>query len=148
MYSATKIFTFDCAHMLPKHSGKCKNLHGHTYKLEVTASIIKLNPEGPNACMVVDFATLSDVVRKWIIDRLDHAYIFEGYPQERGIEQEIAIFLQDRGCKIAPLPCGTTAENLARYIYETLKQPLRDENAFLESVRLWETPTSYAEFRR
>jgi 6-pyruvoyltetrahydropterin/6-carboxytetrahydropterin synthase len=66
----TRTFTFDAAHQLPWHPGKCKNLHGHTYRLEVSL-------EGPvdNQGIVCDFADLDQLVRTEVIDRLDHQYL-------------------------------------------------------------------------
>ena len=66
----TKIFTFDSAHKLPWHKGKCKNLHGHTYKLEVTVEG-PLNEDG----IVVDFGEVKKVVKKEILDKYDHKYL-------------------------------------------------------------------------
>ena len=66
----TRSFTFDAAHTLPWHQGKCRNLHGHTYRLEVVVE----GPIGPNG-IVVDFADLDDLVRREIIDRYDHTFL-------------------------------------------------------------------------
>lgn len=68
----TKIFTFDSSHMLDGHDGKCQNLHGHTYKLEITVSdgIIK---GGAKDGMVMDFTDLKAIVKQHITDPFDHA---------------------------------------------------------------------------
>ena len=66
----TRCFTFDAAHQLPWHPGRCRNLHGHTYKLEVSVE----GAVGPNG-IVCDFAELDAVVRSTILDRLDHTYL-------------------------------------------------------------------------
>lgn len=65
----TKIFTFDSAHYLPEHKGKCKNLHGHTYHLHVTVEG-EINKEG----FVIDFGSLKEIMTP-VIDRLDHGYL-------------------------------------------------------------------------
>ncbi len=62
--------SFDAAHRLPWYEGKCRNLHGHTYRLEVAVG----GPIGANG-MVLDFADLKRVVRREIIDRYDHTYL-------------------------------------------------------------------------
>jgi 6-pyruvoyltetrahydropterin/6-carboxytetrahydropterin synthase len=66
----TRTFTFDAAHQLPWHPGKCRRLHGHTYRLEVSV-------EGPigEQGIVCDFAALDAVVRREIVDRYDHTYL-------------------------------------------------------------------------
>src|SRR5579872_3609124 len=71
----TRAFTFDAAHELPWHPGKCRQLHGHTYRLEVTV-------EGPvgDQGVVCDFADLADLVRREVIDRFDHRYLNDLLP--------------------------------------------------------------------
>lgn len=66
----TRAFAFDAAHQLPWHDGKCKRLHGHTYRLEVTV-------EGPldENGVVVDFDDLGHVVNSVVIDHYDHRYL-------------------------------------------------------------------------
>ncbi len=66
----TRAFAFDAAHQLPWHDGKCKRLHGHTYRLEVTV-------EGPldENGVVVDFYDLGHVVSRVVIDHYDHRYL-------------------------------------------------------------------------
>jgi len=68
--SVARTFTFDSAHQLPWHSGKCRNLHGHTYRLEVTVTG-PLNEDG----IVMDFADLASVVRSTIVQRYDHQFL-------------------------------------------------------------------------
>jgi 6-pyruvoyltetrahydropterin/6-carboxytetrahydropterin synthase len=66
----TKEFSFDSAHKLNWHKGKCKDLHGHTYKLYVTIKG-NINKNG----IVIDFIDLKNIVNKKVIDILDHKYI-------------------------------------------------------------------------
>jgi 6-pyruvoyltetrahydropterin/6-carboxytetrahydropterin synthase len=68
--SVTRSFTFEAAHQLPWHEGRCRNLHGHSYRLEVTV-------EGPvgDSGIVVDFADIKSVVEREVIDRFDHQYL-------------------------------------------------------------------------
>src|SRR5579885_1138691 len=68
----TRTFTFDAAHQLPWHPGRCRNLHGHTYRLEVSVE----GPVGEHG-IVCDFADLDAAVRREIIDRYDHRYLNE-----------------------------------------------------------------------
>ena len=63
-------FTFDAAHRIIDYSGKCENLHGHTYKLTVTITG-KLKSDG----MVLDFAILKQIVEENVLERLDHKYL-------------------------------------------------------------------------
>lgn len=68
--SVTRSFTFEAAHQLPWHPGKCQRLHGHSYRLEVTV-------EGPigDQGIVVDFSDIRRVVEREVIDRFDHQYL-------------------------------------------------------------------------
>ncbi len=118
----TKEFTFDAAHHLYSYEGKCKNLHGHTYRLQVSASA-PVNEIG----MAVDFGDLKQVVTSAVVDRLDHQYLNKVLP-----------------------PMNTTAENMVVWIFEEIWAALkkRDEQATVERVVLWETPTSSVEVSR
>ena len=68
----TRSFCFEAAHQLPWHSGKCRRLHGHNYRLEVTVE----GPVGENG-VVMDFDDLSAVVHRELVDRYDHRYLNE-----------------------------------------------------------------------
>ena len=120
----SKEFTFDSAHHLHAYDGKCQNLHGHTYKLQVI-----MNGKPDYRGIVIDFAEIKRMTKERIINRLDHKYLNE----------------------VLPL-MNTTAENMVVWIYEELNQALLEEglapNIKLEEVRLWETPTSYAAVTR
>lgn len=73
MVSATKIFRFEAAHSLPNHEGKCRNLHGHNYKLEVTVAG-PIQTEGPEKGMVIDFSKLKKQLNEYLV-MWDHAYL-------------------------------------------------------------------------
>jgi len=130
--AVTKEFTFDAAHHLHMYEGKCKRLHGHTYRLVVTVSGL-LNSIG----MVMDFGDLKSVVQKRIEQRLDHAYLNEALP-----------------------PMNTTAENMVVWMWEELQAGLAEfqkaeengasdgQDLRLEQLTLNETPTSSATLKR
>ncbi|QSO54580.1 6-carboxytetrahydropterin synthase QueD [Alicyclobacillus curvatus] len=130
-----KIFTFDAAHQLTGHTGKCANLHGHTYTLEV---VIAGEPHGPlhpsDEGFVMDFAQLKSVVKEKIVDVFDHAFLAMG--NEAAIDT-----LRLSGSKVTILGFRTTAENMALYICHEL----REAGLPIHSVKLWETQTSWAE---
>ena len=111
----TKIFTFESAHQLPGHSGKCAQLHGHSYKLEVSVAG-PLIADGSAEGMVMDFADVSAIVNREVIEKWDHR------------------FLNDI------LPFRTTAENLAVEIHRLLTLA----GLPVSRICLWETAKSYA----
>ncbi|MGY6771696.1 6-carboxytetrahydropterin synthase QueD [Gallibacterium sp. ZY190522] len=139
MLKVAKEFSFDMAHLLDGHDGKCQNLHGHTYKLQVIVSGETEN-SGAKKGMVIDFADLKKVVNDLIISPMDHAFI---YDQSSEREIKIAQLLQQLNSKTFALPMRSTAENLAQFIFQRLKENV---GFHLHSVRLWETPTSFAEY--
>lgn len=120
----SKEFTFDSAHHLHEYEGKCTQLHGHTYKLQV---VMMGKPDYRG--LVIDFSEIKRIVRERVIDRLDHQYLNEVLP-----------------------PMNTTAENMVVWMYEQIHAGLVEErlypNVKLEEVKLWETPTSYAAVTR
>lgn len=123
----SKEFTFDAAHHLHAYEGKCKNLHGHTYK--VVFGISGLPDE---IGLVIDFGDIKQIWKEHIEVYLDHRYLNEMLP-----------------------PMNTTAENMVVWIFEQMENQLQSETyrnryneARVEFVRLFETPTSYAEARR
>lgn len=132
-----KSFTFDSAHQLVGHKGKCSNLHGHTYKLEVMLKGVPSSEEGASdEGFVMDFSDIKEIVKERIIGRLDHAFMATG--NEPVLETLLAT-----GSKVARLGFRTTAENLVCYIaHELITAGLP-----LYAVRLWETPTSWAEVK-
>src|SRR4051794_23789378 len=106
----TKVFAFDAAHQLPWHEGKCRRLHGHTYRLEVTVA----GPVNENG-IVLDFDDLSTHVKHSIIDRFDHQFLNDTFP-------------------------NPTAEMLALEFSKLLEA----EGLEVQRLKLWETPTSSA----
>lgn len=127
-----KRFTFEAAHRLPNHDGKCARPHGHSYVVEVVISGDTEYAHGhPKQGMVLDFSELGAVMKARVIDRLDH---------------------QDLNVVLADVVSVTTAENIARWILGELRAALIDKlpgGTFgeVESVKVWETATSWAEAR-
>lgn len=130
-----KIFTFDAAHQLIGHKGKCSNLHGHTYKLEVVLKGRPLTTEGhSDEGFVIDFSDMKTIVKESLVDQLDHSFLAMG-------NEPVLETLVNSGSKVSHLSFRTTVENMSSYIAYTLKQA----GLPLYSVKLWETPTAWAE---
>ena len=137
MFKVARKFTFSIAHILDNHDGKCKNLHGHNYKLlvEISGDLIK---NGAKEGMVIDFADLKTIVKREILDQLDHSFI---YNQNSINETKIAKLLEELNSKTFALDGRTTAENIAKIIYQKLKSYFN-----ISKVKLWETDSSYCEY--
>ena len=134
-----KTFSFDIAHMLDGHDGKCKNLHGHAYQLEVEISG-PLIEEGPKEGMVLDFSDLKQAVKQWVVDPMDHAFL---YHRQNERELALAQMLEGWRLKTYGLDCRTTAEAISRHIFHSLRD---QADLPISRIRLWETPTSYSEY--
>jgi len=140
--SATKEFTWDCAHFLPGHKGLCKNLHGHTYKLQVKVSSDEAISEGSSAGMVMDFSDLKSIVKELIVDKFDHALIVGDSEDELALRKALKPF----NFKILHLQFRTTAEHMSHWMFQILDDTFKEHypTIRLESISLWETPTSVA----
>ena len=135
MLTVSKQCHFDAAHVLTNHAGQCRNLHGHTYHV-----IVEVSEEDDGRDMVIDFKDLKQVIRDVIVERFDHAFIYDETSES---ECEIAAVITKHGMKSVGLPFRSTSENLARYFYDVLADRVN-----VTSVKVLETPESCAEYRR
>ena len=136
MTTVTKTVKFDAAHVLTNHQGLCKNLHGHTYRVDV--SVAQNDDDGGD--MVIDFKDLKRIAEETVCARFDHAFIYNTASEG---EREIAEVVGRHGMRVAPIPFRSTAENLARLFYGELKRRV----PALVAVKVWETANSCAEYR-
>ena len=136
MTIVTKTISFDAAHILTNHEGLCKNLHGHTYRVDISVAATC----SPEHDMVIDFKELKRLANETIVERFDHAFI---YNTNSPGESEIGALVERHGMRTVALPYRSTAENLAKLFYNELKKRI----ASLHSVRVWETQASCAEYR-
>ena len=113
---------FSSAHQLRGYRGKCENLHGHNYKIEIYARGRDLNGVG----LLVDFVELKEAADE-IVNFLDHKNINELPP----FDEEL----------------NPSAENLARFILERVARRVDDERVMVYKVRCFETPTSVATYQ-
>ena len=134
MTTVTKTVKFDAAHVLTDHQGLCRNLHGHTYRVDVSVST---EADGD---MVIDFKELKGILAEVILDRFDHSFI---YNTGSAGESEIAAVVEKHGMRTVAIPFRSTVENLAKMFYNELK----DRFPGLSSVKVWETADNCAEYR-
>ena len=136
MITVTKTVKFDAAHVLTNHQGLCKNLHGHTYRVDVSVA----QAEDDTRDMVIDFKDLKGIANEVICDRFDHAFV---YNTASAGEREIAAVVEKHGMRTVVIPFRSTAENLAKMFFSDLKPRIPG----LSSVKVWETADSCAEYR-
>lgn len=148
--SITKEFSWDMAHMLSDHKGLCKNLHGHTYRLQVEVSRKSKGVIGNtlhSAGMVIDFSDLKSIVQKKIVEPLDHAFMYWSNTNDP-VEHQIADLLLNNGKKVVTVNYRPTAEEMAASFFNELTLELSECDIVVERVRVWETATSFAEAAR
>lgn len=121
MIVVTKLFEFEACHHLPHYDGACHNIHGHSYKLEVTVSgQVSKNENDPKCGMIIDFKDLKAIVKSVAVDKYDHSNLNEFFP-------------------------NPTAEIMVKQIAVDIMSKL-PQGVYLMSCKLWETSTSYAEW--
>ena len=131
MFRIRKEFKFEAAHDLPNHDGKCRNLHGHSYRYEVflVGEVPVRATDHPKEGMLVDFSDVSAVAKK-IHALIDHTYLNDSAKMHLHVG----------------IP---TAENMARglFTYFHINLDARmPSHSKVEKVRVWETATAYAEY--
>lgn len=139
----TKVFRFEMAHALWNYEGKCKNIHGHSYVLDVTLSGIPKNEAGhPDDGMIMDFGKLKKLIKRAVIDHVDHAFLIN--TQDTCLDQLINSQTLPFD-NIKKVPFQPTSENLIHYFAEMIRE-LLPEDVSLFSLKLQETDTSYVEW--
>lgn len=121
MFEVSAEYDFSAGHALRGYKGKCENLHGHNYKVEVTVAGEKLNSIG----LLVDFVDLRAAIKE-IAQRLDHRFLNDLSPFDR---------------------LNPSAENLAKYFCEELDSRVRPQGLRVSTVKVWETDTTSATYR-
>lgn len=120
LYELKVVSDFAAAHNLRDFRGKCENLHGHNWKVEVVVRGTELDSSG----VVVDFADIKRATRD-LLGELDHKYL-----------NEIPFFKEH----------NPSSENIARYLFDRLGERLNDGSRWIHSVAAWESPDACATY--
>jgi len=138
----TKQFSFETGHALYGYDGKCKNVHGHSYRLDVTV-IGKPISDNSNVKfgMVIDFGDLKKIVKEEIVDVFDHATVFN----KNTPHVELAKELESRDHNVLLVDYQPTSEMMVIDFAEKIKTRL-PKNIELYSLKLQETANSFAEW--
>jgi len=133
MITITKTIEFDSAHRVKGHEGKCRHVHGHRYKLNITLTAESLDGIG----RVIDFSEVKEIVKSYIDSTYDHnTIVFKE-------DSELLERLQGMDRPLAIIPLNPTAENLVVHFYNDLKV-LMPSGIDITKMELFETPTSSA----
>jgi len=135
----TKEFNFEMAHALVGHNGPCKNVHGHSYKFNVTVKgKVKNGTEDSDEGMVIDFTIIKNIVKEKIVDVYDHSLVLWDKVK---LDKNQIDFMN----KLILVPFNPTCENLLIFYADMIKNEL-PPNIELTHMMLRETPASYAEW--
>ncbi len=138
----TKLFSFETGHALFGYDGKCRNVHGHSYKLSVTVIGTPISDtSNVKYGMVIDFGDLKKIVKEEIVDVFDHATVFNKNTPHVDLAKE----LSSRGHDVILVDYQPTSENMVIDFAEKLTARLPD-TIQLHSLKLQETETSFAEW--
>lgn len=129
----SKEFKWEMGHRLPSHSGKCKNIHGHTYKMRV-----EIEGDLDENGMVMDYYDVSEIISP-IVDELDHSFMV------KETEKEIIDFLDKLKSKKVVVPFETTAENITLHLLKKIKERITSDRIKRIKIRVYETEKTYAE---
>lgn len=138
----TKQFSFETGHALYGYDGKCKNVHGHSYKLSVTVIGQPITDRNNvKFGMVIDFSDLKKIVKEEIVDVFDHATVFN----QTTPHLELALELRNRGHEVILVDYQPTSENMVMDFAKKISNRL-PETIKLFALKLQETETSFAEW--
>jgi 6-pyruvoyltetrahydropterin/6-carboxytetrahydropterin synthase len=131
-----KKFKWEAAHRLPWHTGKCKQLHGHSYKM-----IVEFFGEPNSNGMIIDFNDIKKMIEP-LINQIDHSTIISK------ADLELKEIFDTKGWKYFLLPFDSTAENLCKFFLTTIitenKSALKENKISKVSIKIFETETAYA----
>ncbi|MCL5019928.1 MAG: 6-carboxytetrahydropterin synthase QueD [Patescibacteria group bacterium] len=133
MYKVTKKINFSYGHRLLNYTGKCKYLHGHNGELEIDIASDTLDERG----MVMDFSDVKKIVKEWIDNNIDHKMLLR-------YDDPLLEYLKEKGEPIFIMETNPTAENIAKLIFDFMVS----QGLPVHEVRLWETETSFATYKR
>ena len=137
MYTLKTSAAFDSAHFLSGYVGKCANLHGHRWVIEVEAGQEHLQQEGEKRGMVIDFGDLKKAVRA-LADHYDHATIYE----KGSLKNTTLAAFRNEGFRLIEVPYRPTAEHFAKAFFEELTA----QGLPVRAVTVYETPDNCAKY--
>lgn len=137
MYFLKASASFDSAHFLHGYNGKCANLHGHHWVVEVEILGERLQTDGAERGMLIDFGDLKKAVRD-LADDFDHALIYE----KNSLKPDTEKALLSENFKLIPMDFRPTAEAFAKYFQEKLGEL----DLPVHRVTVYETPDNCAAY--
>ena len=138
----TKFIEIDMGHRVTNHKSKCRNLHGHRYKIIVGVDDKIISKSGASdEGMVIDFGDLKEIMMKEIDAKLDHGFMMW---EQDPFKSHFDTMKFSEKQKIIFVPFVPTAENIAKYLFGIMKSKLEKRKIQIHHVEIYETPTSTA----
>lgn len=137
MYYLKTEHSFDSAHFLQEYDGKCRNIHGHRWRVVATMKAESLKNSGQERGMVLDFGDFKRDL-KAMVDFYDHAFLIEA----GSLSKKLYEALIEENFKLIELPFRPTAENMAKYFYDQLSKQYP-----MDLLEVYETPNNCASYR-
>ncbi|WMJ89709.1 6-pyruvoyl trahydropterin synthase family protein [Anaerocolumna sp. MB42-C2] len=137
MYYLKSEQSFDAAHILAGYEGRCRNIHGHRWRVIIEVKSLTLQSEKQSEGMIVDFAQLKEDIKEEV-DFLDHALIIE----RNTLKISTYEALQEEGFRLIELDFRPTAERLSKYFYDKLV----NKGYQVKSATIYETPNNCASY--
>ncbi|MDD6401039.1 MAG: 6-carboxytetrahydropterin synthase QueD [Lachnospiraceae bacterium] len=137
MYTLTTNASFDSAHFLLGYEGKCSNIHGHRWKVEIEVGKSSLEEAGQNRGMIIDFSDFKQDLKK-IVDAMDHCLIIE----KNSLKAKTLEALLEENFKIIEVDFRPTAENFAKFFYGEMTK----KNYNIVKATVYETPNNCASY--
>lgn len=137
MYYITTEASFDAAHFLKNYNGRCRNIHGHRWKVLVRIRSASLPDGGHAQGMVTDFKELKRDLEE-ITDQFDHTLIYE----KGSLKEELLELLREESFALSEVDFCPTAENFSRYFFEELKE----KGYQVAEAAVYETPKNCAAY--
>lgn len=137
MYYITTEASFDAAHFLKGYEGKCKNIHGHRWRVVVKIQSKELLKDKQHEGMIVDFKELKNDLKE-LTEKFDHTFIFE----KGSLKNELIELLKDEDFELSEVEFRPTAENFSKYFYDSLTY----KGYQVTEAMVYETPNNMASY--
>ena len=137
MYYITTEASFDAAHILKGYEGKCKNIHGHRWRVLVKIQSDELLKNQQHNGMIVDFKELKNDLKE-LTEKFDHTFIFE----KDSLKNELIELLKNENFELREVEFRPTAENFSKYFYDNLT----NKGYQVAEAMVYETPNNMASY--
>ncbi len=137
MYYITTETSFDAAHFLKGYEGKCKNIHGHRWRVVIKIQSKELLKDKQHNGMIVDFKELKNDLKE-LADKFDHTFIFE----KGSLKNELIELLKNENFELSEVEFRPTAENFSKYFYDFLTY----KGYQVAEAIVYETPNNMASY--